>query len=540
MSRRGPNFIPFLAGSLCVTVLAGCPNAGTQPPVNGVPSTAPTASTGTGALSTSTPGSTAGGSASPTTTGTPSGSSSSDTGASTAASAPSAPGVTTILQGDVYDEALASVDGATVTVRSLDASHPYNATLATAQGHYVTNNVPVGVQIQVSVTKSGWTTRTRVASFQENSDLRNTMNFGGPSTTTSSADPSGPAYFVSDYPEISGTIPDSDTLNGKHLGYKIRMSEALDSQNQARLVSAMLFSADPAPGSATPIIINNSSSFLQTNRTVSTSWNADGTELTVTFEAPLRRLDNDIKTYALSVVRPAGADLITDKSNKVLGFTAPGAAQQYAGAIKLASLTLTGNETSAAQRWASTHTRASGFDLVKDDARPILTAVSGGSITTSAGDKERIELTFNKPVLVYPDVTQADGTLAGSDPSVIDPSKYGFAISDKSVTGTDMSKLDLAGHRVLTNTTTLADVQALENSTTPFTMDSNVITGIHVSTNNPNVVQIDVKKSIWPTDAKFIRVRVDSTWKDPSGNLMSQSNTTADFTGDNVKDGNLF
>lgn len=546
MARIRSKVLPILASSLSMAVLAGCPNAGTQPALPGTPTMAPSGAGQVGAAnatpsapsSTATPGASDTGN---TATSAPVSSPSTSTAATPTpqVSAPSASGATTILQGDVYDESGAAVDGATVTVNSLDATHAYTATLTTVQGHYVTNNVPVGVQIRVSATKQGWTNRSRVQSFQENNNSKNTMNFGG----TSTDDSAGAAYFISNYPEISGTIPDTDTIDGKHLGYKIRLSEPLDADNQRRLQNAVLISADPPPGKVNPIIIKNTATFLQANRKLSMSWNSDGTELTLSFDAPLRRLKNDKKTYALSISRPSGDDPIQDSQNNVLGYTTPSAGSTYDGAIKLASLALASTDTTAALRWAATHTRASGFDLNKDDQNPTVMSVTGSPVTTNNGDRERIEITFSKPALVFPDVVQTVGTqttLAGSDASVTDLSNYAFAISDTTVTGIDMKKVITTPNTISTNNNNanLSTLTTYMNGSTPFRVDSTVAQ-VQVSTTNPDVVQIDILKSMWPTTAKNVRVRVEPTWLDPSGNHMSETNEQADLSADNVKDGPL-
>src|SRR5689334_22680927 len=135
MLRSRFNWMTAAAGSLSLLVLAGCPNAGTQPPVGASmsPSVAPTASGSPSGSSTSTP------SDSPS-TGNGGGSSASP---SVVPSAPSGLAATT-MSGKVHDEEGAPVAAAKVRIRSLNPSAPFDSTVDVVQGAYVVNGVPSG------------------------------------------------------------------------------------------------------------------------------------------------------------------------------------------------------------------------------------------------------------------------------------------------------------------------------------------------------------------------------------------------------------
>ena len=53
-----------------------------------------------------------------------------------------------------------------------------------ADGSWVVNNVPEGVNVEVVASKQGWTSRRRVASFQASANERRMMDFGTPGSQT--------------------------------------------------------------------------------------------------------------------------------------------------------------------------------------------------------------------------------------------------------------------------------------------------------------------------------------------------------------------
>ena len=130
----------------------------------------------------------------------------------------------------MYDEEGATVDGALITVKSLDSSVPYTATATTSQGSWVVNNVPEGANVEVVASKDGYTTRRRTSSFQKSATgTKNTVNFGaaGGNAATDSADAIGEAYYISDYPEIASTepAPDPTGLDNQKLTFNVRVSQ---------------------------------------------------------------------------------------------------------------------------------------------------------------------------------------------------------------------------------------------------------------------------------------------------------------------------
>ncbi|MEB3197033.1 MAG: carboxypeptidase-like regulatory domain-containing protein, partial [Candidatus Sericytochromatia bacterium] len=93
--------------------------------------------------------------------------------------APAASGEKVIVSGNVYDEKGATVDGATIIVKSLDKTAPYEFSTTTTQGSYVLNSVPEGANVEIIASKDGWTSRRRVGSFQKAATgKKNIIDFG--------------------------------------------------------------------------------------------------------------------------------------------------------------------------------------------------------------------------------------------------------------------------------------------------------------------------------------------------------------------------
>lgn len=107
----------------------------------------------------------------------------------------------TLLTGKVYDTTGAVVDGATVSVRSLSSiavqaleapTSAYSAQTTTIAGSYVFNDVPVGVQLEIKVSKSGYSSQSQVEVLRSNPDGNpnfNNIEFGGPNKPSSALVP---------------------------------------------------------------------------------------------------------------------------------------------------------------------------------------------------------------------------------------------------------------------------------------------------------------------------------------------------------------
>lgn len=72
------------------------------------------------------------------------------------------------FNGKLFDDLGLPLEGATVRVRSLNTSVPYEAQTTTVGGTFAFNNVPSGVQIEIITSKPGFATRKRVEVIKSN------------------------------------------------------------------------------------------------------------------------------------------------------------------------------------------------------------------------------------------------------------------------------------------------------------------------------------------------------------------------------------
>lgn len=375
------------------------------------------------------------------------------------ASAPAPdPSLRVILSGSIYDAAGATVSGATVRLRSMDASVPYDATATSVAGSYVFNDVPQGANMEAIATRDGWTSRRRVASFQGATGERNTLDFGASSRNATN---SGAAYFIAKYPEIVRTEPtlDAKNVDATKLVYKLVLSEPLNEENRDRFEAAIrVLPANAAAygdqagtvdlsdredqsfplsvvidgnSAVAPYTIKRNSTFLSDSASKArVSWNADGTEATLTFPAALSTRKNDGGAYQVLLVSDGPSERIRDSEGNQLGTDENGRLGTYPARgnwilstfmdteLRISSLTgLTAG--SVENRWASTHDNVATFEVRRDTTEPTLSGVSA----TTLNNDTRIELTFSEPMAAF------DGTNTGiRHPGLANLDNYAFML----------------------------------------------------------------------------------------------------------------
>lgn len=118
---------------------------------------------------------------------------------------PSTPslGSSSPMSGHVFDEDHNPIADATVTVRSLNEAQPFFAETTTRNGVYSFDQVPLGLQLEITASKKNFTTRKRVEVFSRSND-KPYYNFG----TGMDADSTGSEYLgLSDRPEVVSITP---------------------------------------------------------------------------------------------------------------------------------------------------------------------------------------------------------------------------------------------------------------------------------------------------------------------------------------------
>lgn len=593
MAFTRTQMVAAVAGTLSLAVLTGCPAspAGTTPSpaasASMAPSVAPSAAASMAA--TTTPSAAASSSVAPSVA--PSAAGSADPSALPSPVGPPPSGEKVIVSGNVYDEEGATVDGALVTVKSLVDSVPYTATASTSQGSWVVNNVPEGANVEIIATKGGWTSRRRVGSFQKQATgKRNVIDFGaaGGKSDSNDDDPTGEAYFISDYPEIVSTEPKTDAtgVDNQKLSFKIRLSEALDEDSRDTLVQALTIlpanaeangaalaaskdletleddnEADGVDGIALTDYeykIEEGSTFLgNSDRDVTATWNAEGTELTFAFDATLLADDNDEAKYQAVLVSQGTAadDLIEDEDGNQLGTNNDGSLKNYPAKDSLISnafkeIDLSADDAAGASKigennWVSTHDSAANWEIKRDEVDPKLTAVD---VSKDVDGDFRIELTFSEGMAAF------NGDSAGAS-DITDlrdlENNFRFALGDK--VG-DTEDVDLSDKPTLTggpggriidaraggNFTTAGsfgdDDAELEDDFTFLNASVNTVAAnidavatpgqilVEVDDNNPNTVFIWIKDraNLFANKASEIKAYVDSV-ADPAGNAISDN-----------------
>ncbi|PIQ23526.1 hypothetical protein COW64_24130, partial [bacterium (Candidatus Blackallbacteria) CG18_big_fil_WC_8_21_14_2_50_49_26] len=209
----------------------------------------------------------------------------------------------TTLNGKIFDENHAPIDGATVKIRNLRVYHDEVETYST-QGTYALNNVPSGGEIEITVSKPGYTTRKRTEVLKSNNQgdpNANRYDFGNDGINKQySAD----YYALSDKPEVILSTP---ARNGRNIdpltSFVLKFSEPMDRQSVEDTFSIYSFNApklsvDAGNPSRTQTLKGNanlSTNFLPGNSTLiwdkdafNISWNSDDTEVTFSFSKNLK------------------------------------------------------------------------------------------------------------------------------------------------------------------------------------------------------------------------------------------------------------
>lgn len=484
------------------------------------------------------------------------------TAAATATPAP-ARGVG-ILRGVVYDAATELVpDGTTVSVTSLDETVPYEGTTTTSQGQYVLNGVPLGVQIAITATRPGWTSRTRVGvvrPFDPRIENPNVFSFGGKISTT---DRPGISYFISPYPEIARVEPtDQDaSMPVDELRFKLTMSEPLSSEARRKLAAAFMIipnneaalaedSGLPAAvtgddeledlriGAATPVAsrviryaYRQNSGFLDGFEMSSFTWDRAGLTATFLLKAPIKTGKSTAGEYAFILIQPDSEPIKDDEGN-ALGtdetgkFGATVLDDIIYNAIAEPSVNLTEGFDDEEERWADTHLSFSRFSVLEDDSLPKLVAVTARrNYVDSAGEaSDRIEMTFSEPMLAFPRI---------SAPGVLSLDNYVFAAAPDEATLADVPLSgDVSAKSVAANSDGESMRKSLAGAARVRISSDRTSEGdfkLAFSVKDPRVVILTLPSGSFPYDADFVKIRPGSDASsgenaervsDPAGNAL--------------------
>ncbi|MEB3197813.1 MAG: carboxypeptidase-like regulatory domain-containing protein [Candidatus Sericytochromatia bacterium] len=377
-------------------------------------------------------------------------------------------GLPAIVSGVVRDENGTPVEDAEVVLESLDTATPFRARATTRSGAWVLSQVPTDVNCQVTVSKPGWTTRSRTAVYVSGTSELNVTNFGadGPSLEP------GAAFFISNHPEIVRSEPvlPKDEEEPVTLTYQLTVSELLPEESRRRLAAAVRVvpgneAASPdgvainhrlleaAPG-VTPINLDNDFHYAikagttlqgEAQTQARTSFSADGLTLTLKFPVPLLRSFAGEARYQVGLVRSAErVSTISDAEGRQLGTDEESHLENYPqrpgdlirNTFRASNLALPATAATAAARWRATHTAIAHFRVPSDTREPTLEAIQ----LSDAGPDARITLSFSKPMMAY------DGSPLGwLDRSLLEGDRLTLAVAGQRSELPDGSLPALAG-----------------------------------------------------------------------------------------------
>ncbi len=204
----------------------------------------------------------------------------------------------TTFNGKIYDDTNAPLDGVTVTARSLNPSVSYEVSTTTAGGTYAFNNAPAGVQIEITVSRQGYTPVRRIEVLKSNKQgdpNANRFDFG----TDGSNSNFGVEYnAISDQPQVMEMLPgrnaDGVSMNSPIV---LTFSEPMTRSSVENTFALVALLPD---GTSTPY----------TQEQFNISWNSDDTQVTFT-PKPTFNLDSGVR-YRVGFDN--GDRIIQDKS----------------------------------------------------------------------------------------------------------------------------------------------------------------------------------------------------------------------------------
>jgi hypothetical protein len=479
---------------------------------------------------------------------------------------------TGIVQGRVYAGSGAAVpDGTRIALASLDAAVPYEASTTTAGGSYALNGVPYFVQVAVTASRPGWTTRRQVVVFRPR-DVRqataNVLDFGTGTTgsATEQAQLAAP-YFLSDRPEIIRVTPADDdaSLPNDEMRFTLTLSEPLDAENRRRLAAAFrlvpnspeaLADDQALPPAVTgvedlerlrvatatvgamelPYSYQQNSAFMNGAELPEFTWNEAGTEATFRLKAPVKTGRTDGGEYAFLLVQ-RGDNPIRDASGLALGTDLegePGGTVDGGlihNAIAEAGLTLPVSVVKEDERWSRTHQSYTRFEVATDNVAPRLERVlARRAYADDVGEAvDRIELTFSEPMLAFPRLT-APGTLR------LDSYVIATAASEGELPSPEGMR-KAAGLAVVGSTGASSVRQALGAGTTVRVESSRAVAGnfsLGFAIKDARVIVLSLPVGSLPDNAEVLRVRVGAEGvlagrevADPAGNLVPATGDVA-------------
>ncbi len=153
----------------------------------------------------------------------------------------------TTFNGKVYDDTNAPLDGVKVMAKSLNSSVAYEVETTTAGGTFAFNNAPAGIQLEITASRPGYTTRRRVEVLKSNKQGdpdANRYDFG----TDDSGNSFGTEFnALSDRPEVTNVTPGRNASGiSPTTSFVLKFSEPMDRQTVVDAFEVRAFGTNEA------------------------------------------------------------------------------------------------------------------------------------------------------------------------------------------------------------------------------------------------------------------------------------------------------
>lgn len=244
----------------------------------------------------------------------------------------------TSFHGRVFGDGNELLSGVTVVAKSLNSSVPFEATTTTAtNGKYDFKNAPTGVQIEITASRNGLTSRRRLAvlkALTQNETTTNQFDFG----TNGSIGTGSQANALSDKPEVVSVTPGRNASGiDPKTSFVLKFSEPMDRNSVEDAFSVHVYQDRQLSihnrhflfGNTTFINLNSGYGGFTHTKSLNAAliwdesdftaiWNSDDSEVTFTFTdeklLPTDRDSSKTPEYMVSFSQGHGAKMIKDKS----------------------------------------------------------------------------------------------------------------------------------------------------------------------------------------------------------------------------------
>ncbi|MBT9545530.1 MAG: carboxypeptidase regulatory-like domain-containing protein [Candidatus Sericytochromatia bacterium] len=323
----------------------------------------------------------------------------------------------TTFNGKVFDDTFSPLDGVTVKAKSLNASIPYEVTTVTAGGTYAFNNAPAGIQLEISSSKAGFTTRKRVEVLKSNKQgdpNANRYDFG---TDGGAATFSAAYNALSDKPEVVMVTPSRNASGiDPKTSFVLKFSEPMDKKTAEDTFTVRSFNNRKMTVDSGNLRIAGGANTVAGNGTIATnflgttatkiwdkdafniSWNSDDTEVTFSFkEEKLLPTDKD-------------SNLVPDYNVAFNGFNSGDRLLKDKSGISRSDkhFKLTDGDFEESYK----------FSIKTDEVKPTITGITAETAENGGQNGDAVRVRYSERMIIYTrDISIAGGmeNIAGAD-----------------------------------------------------------------------------------------------------------------------------